>query len=101
MLGLLYVDRMLRELKSLGSGRAVWQALDDLPDDLYHLYAKLLKKSSTRNNPREWLEVKRLYAFVAFSMGPMTLNALQHLLSTFTQDNLIDVEEEISGYSAR
>lgn len=101
MLGLLYVDRTLHDLKSLGGGRRLWQALDELPDGLDDLYTKLLTKNSARRSPMEWKEVKRLYAFVAFSISPMTLKELVHLLSPLTQNKLIDVEQEISGDSAR
>ena len=67
MLGLLYVDRTLHDLKSLGGGRRLWQALDELPDGLDDLYTKLLTKSRARRSPDGvGREVKRVYGFGGF-----------------------------------
>lgn len=92
---------MLQELKSLSSGQAVWKALDKLPDSLPSLYAELLTRCTSRKTSSERKILKKLFACVAFSMCPLAVNEVEHLLLPLAGQDVLRVEEELRGDCVR
>jgi len=101
ILGMLYVEHMLRRLSYIGREGAVRKELDKMPDNLRDLY-KLMLDECRRNRSKEQYEaLKRLFAWLAFSKTSLSLAEASELVRlTVTKDDF-DIEDEIVGRSAR
>jgi len=98
---MLYVDRALQYLDSIGREGAVLQALHKLPPDLDSLYAMILTECSARRTSEEVEALRLFYASVAYSKRPLTLKESRAFMALNIGGDRFHVEDEIRDRSAR
>jgi hypothetical protein len=98
-----YVEHVLRRLNYIGRESAVLKDLEHkLPADLEAVYRLMLNECQKDRTKEQYQMLKRLFAWLAYSKRPLTLNeASQLVVLTVGEDGTFDVEEELIGRSAR
>ena len=101
--GMRYVDHMLRRLNMIGREKAVLRDLEkDLPKSLQELYDLMLKECQQNRTKEQYLTLKKLFAWLAYSKRTLTLDEAAELIDrTVHEDHTFDIEDEIIGRSAR
>jgi hypothetical protein len=98
---MLYVEHMLRRFSYIGREQAVMKHLEKLPKDLHELYKLLLEECRHNRSDAQYLAMKKLFAWLAFSKRPLSLAEASSLVQLTLSDDTFDIEEEIIGRSSR
>lgn len=99
---MLYIDHMLRRLNSIGREGAILNELGQrLPEDLQSLYALMLAEVQRQRTPEQYETLKKLFAWLAFSKRPLSLEEANDLIVLTGQDASFSLAEEIEGRSGR
>jgi hypothetical protein len=98
-----YVDHMCRRLNMIGREKAVLKDLENnLPKSLQELYDLMLKECQQNRTKEQYLTLKKLFAWLAYSKRALTLDEASELIArTVHDDHTLDIEDEIIGRSAR
>jgi hypothetical protein len=98
-----YVDHMLRRLSVIGREKAVLKDLErNLPRSLEELYELMLRDCQANRTEKQYLTLKKLFAWLAYSKRALTLDEAGELIArTVDDDKSFDIEDEIIGRSAR
>jgi hypothetical protein len=98
-----YVDHMLRRLSVIGREKAVLKDLEkNLPKDLQELYDLMLRECQANRSKEQYVTLKKLFAWLAYSKRALTLDEAGELIDrTVHEDHAFDIEDEIIGRSAR
>ena len=101
--GMRYVDHMLRRLNMIGREKAVLKDLEkNLPKSLEELYDLMLRECQQNRTKEQYLTLKKLFAWLAYSKRSLTLDEGSELIDrTIHEDHTFDIEDEIIGRSAR
>ena len=100
--GMLYVEHMLRRLNTIGRESAVLKDIEkNTPDSMTALYDLMLLECRRGRTEDEYLVLRTLFAMLAYSKRPLTLDEAGHLVRLIDSENTFDVEIEIMGRSAR
>jgi hypothetical protein len=102
-IGMRYADHMLRRLSVIGREKAVLKDLGKkLPETLEELYDLMLRECQANRTQKQYITLKRLFAWLAYSKRALTLDEAAELISrTVDDDKTFDIEDEIIGRSAR
>src|SRR5271168_4492260 len=92
---------MLRRLNALGRESLIMKELDELPSDLPSLYALLLSECQKHRTVEQFIALKKLFAWLAYSKRPLTLGEATNLIGVVEGSKTFSLEEEIDGRSAR
>lgn len=99
---MLYAEHMLRRLNSIGREGAVLREIENnLPEDLQSLYAVMLSECQSHRTPDQFRSLKQLFAWLAFSKRPLSLEEAKSLVLLKNQEGSFSIEDEIQGRSAR
>ncbi|KAF2230805.1 hypothetical protein EV356DRAFT_519320 [Viridothelium virens] len=99
---MLYVEHMLRRLSAIGREGAVLKELEkNLPDSLEELYKLLLEECQRGRTHAQYLTLKTLFAVLAYSERPLSLDEATDLVKLTDPDGTFDIEDEVIGRSAR
>lgn len=98
-----YVDHQLRRLNMIGREKAVLKDLEkNNPKNLQELYDLMVKEVQANRSKEQYLTLKKLFAWLAYSKRALTLDEAAELISrTIHEDHTLDIEDEIIGRSAR
>ena len=98
-----YVDHAVRRLNMIGRENAVLKDLGkNNPKNLQGLYDLMLKEVQANRSKEQYLTLKKLFAWLAYSKRALTLDEAGELISrTIHEDHTLDIEDEIIGRSAR
>ena len=99
---MLYIEHMLRRLSAIGREGAVLKDLEkNLPDSLEALYKLLLAECQRGRTHAQYLTLKTLFAMLAYSERPLSLDEATDLVKLTDPDDTFDIEDEVIGRSAR
>ncbi|KAF1986953.1 hypothetical protein K402DRAFT_463084 [Aulographum hederae CBS 113979] len=99
---MLYIEHMLRRLGAIGREKAVLRDIEkNMPDTLENLYALMLEECQKGRTHEQYLTLKKLFAWLAFSARPLTLEGASDLVKLTISEDEFDIDEEIFGRSAR
>lgn len=99
---MLYVEHSLRRWNAIGRERAVLKDLDrSLPESLETLYDLLLAECQKGRSHAQYLTLKTLFAMLAYSERPLSLDEARELVGIVDRDGTFDIEDELIGGSAR
>lgn len=99
---MLFVEHMLRRYNIIGREGAVLKDMANFcPTDLSSLYDLMLLECQGRRSTEQYQTLKKLFAWLAFSRRPLTLNEASGLVNLTGQDSSFSIEEELEGKSAR
>ena len=96
-----YVDNMLRRLNQLGIEISVMRQLNNLPSSSTELYKTILDECQKARTEQELTTLKKLFAWLAYTPGPLFLSCLNELLPHIDADNSIRIDEELENRCSR
>jgi hypothetical protein len=85
----------------LGRESLIIKELETLPDDLPKLYELLLSECQKHRSSEQFIALKKLFAWLAYSQRPLTLGEATALINFVPGATNFSLEEEIDGRSAR
>ncbi|KAI9738405.1 MAG: hypothetical protein M1834_008908 [Cirrosporium novae-zelandiae] len=93
---------MLQKYNPTGGEGAVLKELEhNSPDNLQSLYTLMLSEVQQHRTAEKSQTLKRVFAWLAFSERPLTLEETAELVVLVGQDASFRIEDEIEGKSAR
>ena len=93
---------MLRRLNTIGREGAVLKDLEkNLPDSLGALYKLLLAECQKGPTHTQYLTIKTLFALLAYSERPLSLDEAADLVKLTDPDETFDIEDEVFNRCAR
>ena len=99
---MLYIEHMVRRLSVIGREGSVLKDLEkNLPDNLEALYKLLLAECQRGRTHTQYLTLKTLFAMLAYSERPLSLDEATELVKLTDPDDTFDIEDEVIGRSAR
>jgi len=100
---MLYVEHMVRRYSAMGRESAVIKDLEnhDMPDTLEGLYELMLAECHKGRSQKQYETLRTLFAMLAFSKRPLTLDEASDLIRLTDPDGTFDIEDEVIGRSAR
>jgi hypothetical protein len=101
VLGMLYVEYMIQRLSYIEREGAVRKELDKMPDSLRDLYKLMLEERRRNRSQAEYVALKKLFAWLAFSKRSLSLDEASELVKLMIIDEDFDIEDKIVGRSAR
>ncbi|KAF2423186.1 hypothetical protein EJ08DRAFT_701311 [Tothia fuscella] len=100
--GMRYVEHMLRRLSYIGREKAVLKDLEKhLPDSLDALYALMLSECQRDRTVEQYMALKKLFAWLAYSKRALTLGEASELVAMTASEDVFEIEDELIGRSAR
>ncbi|KAF4466083.1 hypothetical protein FALBO_7062, partial [Fusarium albosuccineum] len=101
-LAMRYVDHMLRTLDQLGrSERAVVRQLNNLPSCTAELYQIILEECQKSRTDSEFVILKKLFAWLAYTTEPLHLGCARRLLNHIATEDTINIDEELENRCSR
>ncbi|KAF2265868.1 hypothetical protein CC78DRAFT_567200 [Lojkania enalia] len=99
--GMLYAEHTMKRLAYIGREGAVVKSLEQMPDSLHDLYRLMLEDCRRNRSQDQYVALKKLFAWLAFSKRSLSLAEASELVKLIVTDDHFDLEDEIIGRSSR
>jgi hypothetical protein len=101
MLGIRYIDHMLRRLNAIGREGPILKELENLPSNTTELYKVLLDDCQRSRTDADREVLRKFFAWLAYSKEPLNMGSATKLLNYIAKDNTISVDDEVEHRSSR